>query len=112
MGKFLLGLLWLAASVYAGYRLTEHSFRFLKEPGFGLGEAAPLTQILEFDPGALKEKLPTEGENPESWYASQPPETQACLRTAVGEENFQAALSGKEIRPTPPQMLAVAACLK
>lgn len=112
MAKFFLGLLWLSASVYIGYVMTGRSFAFLEEPGFGLGESSPFTQILKFDPQTLKEKLPQEGESPQSWYASLPPATQTCLREAVGEQVFQDALAGKELTPTPSQMLAVTSCLK
>ena len=35
-GAALLGLLWLAASAFAGYRLTERSFAWVDLPDFGL----------------------------------------------------------------------------
>lgn len=112
MGKFLLGLAWLGASVYLGYVLTDRSFAFLEEPGLGLGEDAPLTQVLQLDFEAVTENLPDPGEDPATWYASQSPETQACLRSSVSEERFQAALAGEEIQPTPAEALALANCLK
>lgn len=113
MWKFLIGILWLAGSVYFGYRLTEHSFTQItvKEVSEG-GAKTPLTKILDLIPGDLMEKLPAQDEDPATWYAEQSPETQACLRKAVGEEDYQDVLDGKEVQPSPLQMLAIGSCLK
>jgi hypothetical protein len=112
MAKFMLGLLWLGASVYLGYVLTARSFAFLEDPGFGLGEDAPFTQLMQLDVEAVSENLPAPGEDPATWYASLPPETQACLRASVSEERFRAALAGEELKPTPAEALAISTCLQ
>lgn len=112
MWKFLLGILWLAASVYLGYRLTAHSFSQIPVPDIVGEEKTPFTKMLDLVPGGLLEKLPDPSEDPAEWYAAQSPATQDCLRKAVGEEDYQAALAGEEVKPSPLQMLAIGVCLK
>lgn len=110
MAKFLLGTLWLAASVYLGYALTDRSFAFL-EAGPD-AEGGGFAEILDIDPKAISERLPAPGEDPESWYASLPEEEQSCLRRAVSDTTFQAALRGEEVQLTASETLAVSLCLK
>jgi hypothetical protein len=54
---FLLALLWLAGSAYAGYRLTERSFAWIDEPGFGLPASPVMTSTRTLDFGLA---VPTE----------------------------------------------------
>ena len=109
-----LALAWLAASTYAGYRLTARSFRWIDEPNFGLqaganpaSGAAP-TMNLE----TLKNALPKAGQDPVSWFKSLSAEKQACLRRSISVERYQAAMRGEAIQPTPVEALLIANCLK
>lgn len=112
MLKFFIGLLWLAASVYLGYRLTEYSFTVVREPRAGVVEKSSLNKILNLAPKAIIEKLPAQGESPEDWYASLNSEEQLCLQKSVSENTLQAALAGQEITPSPLELIAISACLK
>lgn len=103
--KWLLALAWFSAAATAGYFLAERSFSFLKDP-------LPFLDALAIDPQELRDKLPQEGEDPASWYESLPAETRACLRAALGEEAFAAALAGRETVPTTEQAVKAALCLK
>ena len=47
----LLALLWLSGSAYAGYRLTERSFAWIDEPGFGLPASPVVTSTRSIDFG-------------------------------------------------------------
>lgn len=111
MGKFFLGLLWLAAATYAGYYLTERSFAFLEEPNFGLESASVLPGGLQFDPQALVEKLPQTPQDAAAWYEDQPTDIKLCLRAALGSEKLDKALAGGQIQPSPSEVLAITKCL-
>lgn len=112
-GIFLLGLLWLAVSTYAGYRLTEKSFSWVDQPNFGLERSAAAgSSPLNFDLGAIQAKLPKAGQDPAAWFKSLSPQAQACLQASIGKDRVEAALRGEVFQPTPSEALAIAKCLK
>jgi len=112
MGKFFLGLLWLAAATYAGYLLTERSFSFLHEPGFGLEETSIFSGALNLDVGGLQETFKGAAGDPGAMFEKLTPGQQECISGSVDPERLKSVLGGEELKPTPQELLAVTKCLK
>lgn len=103
---------WFAASVWAGYALADRSFAWVDEPGLGLPPLEGLKlPSAGLDLDILKSKLPAPGQDPIGWLQSLAPAAQACLRAAVGEERFQAAVRAGAFDPTPQEAAAALKCL-
>lgn len=101
---------WFAASVWAGYALADRSFAWVDDALAPRGQTpGGQTPTIDFD--ALKSKLPAPGQDPIGWLQSLSPAAQACLREAVGEERFQAAVRAGAFEPTPQEMAAALKCL-
>ncbi len=112
-GVFLLGLLWLTASTYAGYRLTERSFAWVDMPNFGIETSAVgAGSPLNLDFGGIQAKLPKAGQDPAAWFKSLTSKEQSCLQASIGADRVEAALRGEVAEPTPAELLAIAKCLK
>ena len=99
-------LLWFGASVYAGYRLTERSFAWVYEPGFGIAKenAAPSPVMPNLD--ALKAKLPPKILEQAKTLS---PQQMHCLQASIKPSRIQAALDGQM---TAEEAAAVQKCLK
>jgi hypothetical protein len=105
-GAFVLVLLWFGASVYAGYRLTERSFAWVYEPGFGVvGESAVPSAVVP-NLEALKAKVPPQLLEQAKTLS---PQQMLCLQASIKPSRIQAALDGQM---TAEEAAAVQTCLK
>src|SRR5690242_17873007 len=107
-GAALLGLLWLAASAFAGYRLTERSFAWVDLPDFGLPPLALPTPAAAVQAGlqAAQKNAPSAIQQQLSRLT--PPQL-ACLQASISPSRVSAVLSG---HMTAQEAAAIQTCLK
>ncbi len=99
--------LWFAVSAYAGFRLTERSFAWIREPGFGLvGQKASSEEAVPANGERQSAKLPP-------FVLEQAkkltPQQLLCLQASIKPSRIQAALAGEM---TAEEKTAVQACLQ
>lgn len=105
-GVFLLCLLWLAASAFAGYRLTARSFAWVDLPNFGLPATPAPIRPPALDLNALKGQIPPALlEQAKTLSAQQ----LLCLQAAIRPDRIQAVLQGQM---TTAEAAAAKKCLK
>lgn len=105
-GAFLLCLLWLSASAFAGYRLTARSFAWVDQPNFGLPASPAPISLPAIDLNALKGKVPPALlEQAKTLSAQQ----LICLQAAIRPDRLQAVLQGQM---TAAEAAAAKNCLK
>lgn len=105
-GTFLACLLWLAASTYAGYRLTARSFAWVDQPNFGLPALTLPKSLPSVDVNALKSQIPPALLQQAKTLT---PQQLLCLQGAIAPARIPAVLQGQM---TPAEAVAVKNCLK
>lgn len=106
-GAVLLALCWFAASAYAGYRLTERSFRWIDQPNFGVTEvktAPSKSGTINLD--ALKGKVPAPLLEQAKTLTTQ---QLLCLQASISPSRIPFVLQGNL---TAQEAAAVKTCLK
>lgn len=107
-GAALLALLWFSGSVYAGYRLTEHSFAWIDEPGAipPLVVTKTTQETFVIDPEVLKNSTPEELREMAKKLS---PTQLLCLRASISPDRVSAVLAGDI---TPQEAAAAKKCLE